>query len=153
MSSSSRGSDKERLGAYSSENSSSRSADSDSFRRVNAKQSYSPTTANPNSHHLSMSDHEAKLAELNSKLANPLAGFSHQELQDKGAKYAREHGLEEYQEEFRKGAMLAADPKGYKDLPLLTDEDRERLDDEIHKKWKQPGGYAREVIDVIYTNE
>lgn len=86
-----------------------------------------------------MSEHEEKLAELNVKLANPLAGFLHQELQEKGALYAREHGLEEYQEEFKKGAMLAADPKAYNDLPLLTDEDRKVLDDEIHQKWKQPG--------------
>lgn len=86
---------------------------------------------------------EKELQELNAKLANPLAGYSHEELQEMGAKYAREHDMEEFQEEFMKGAMLAQDAKAYDTLPMLNDEDRKVLHDEIHRKWHQPGRCSR----------
>lgn len=39
---------------------------------------------------------------VNAKLANPLAAYTHAELQDMGESYARSHGMEDLVEEFKK---------------------------------------------------
>jgi hypothetical protein len=45
-----------------------------------------------------------KLANINGKLANPLAGYSVSDLQNMGAAHAREKGIGELEGDFRKGA-------------------------------------------------
>ncbi|KAH9013143.1 MFS sugar transporter [Lactarius pseudohatsudake] len=50
------------------------------------------------------------------KLANPLAGLSHEELMDSGAEFARTHGLGHLEEVFKKGALAAQDPLGIREF-------------------------------------
>ncbi|ETW80957.1 major facilitator superfamily [Heterobasidion irregulare TC 32-1] len=75
---------------------------------------------------------------LNVKLANPLAGLSHEQLISDAAEFARTHGLEHLTEEFKKGALIAQDPAAFESLPLLTEEDRVHLRRELTNKWDQP---------------
>lgn len=74
------------------------------------------------------------------KLANPLAGISHDELEQMGSRYAREHqmGDEEDIRAFQKGACLAQDPHKFASIPGLTQQEIEVLDKEITNRWSQP---------------
>lgn len=83
---------------------------------------------------------------INYKLAHPLAGISQAELMDMGAAYACEHGMEDLQDEFRKGALLAQNPELFETLPLLTDEDKEILRREVTHKWSHPMALYHMVI-------
>lgn len=80
----------------------------------------------------------AALKSANSKLAHPLAGYSHARLIEMGAAYARDHEMEDLQEEFSKGALLAQDPGAFETMPLLTEEDKVVLRREITHKWSHP---------------
>lgn len=82
----------------------------------------------------------------NSKLAHPLAGYSHAQLIEMGAVYARDHGMEDLQEEFSKGALLAQDPGAFESMPLLTEEDKVVLRREITHKWSHPKQLYHMVI-------
>ncbi|EMD37517.1 hypothetical protein CERSUDRAFT_114155 [Gelatoporia subvermispora B] len=75
---------------------------------------------------------------INAKLANPLAHIPHDQLVADAVKFAHSHGLGQYEDEFKKGAVLAQDPTAFETLPLLTDEDRNVLRREITHKWDQP---------------
>ena len=75
---------------------------------------------------------------LNAKLANPLAGISHEQLMADAAEFAQTHGLVEYKEALQKGAIVAQDPPAFESLPLLTEEDRTVLRREFTHKWDQP---------------
>lgn len=83
-------------------------------------------------------EHSAALHKVNSRLAHPLAGYSHDQLIEMGAAYARDHEMSDLQEEFSKGALLAQDPGAFETLPLLTDDDRNVLRREITHKWSHP---------------
>ncbi|KAF9451301.1 H(+)-myo-inositol cotransporter [Macrolepiota fuliginosa MF-IS2] len=83
-------------------------------------------------------DQGDKVRRLNAKLANPLAGLSYERLITDGETFAREHGLEDMTELFKKGALVAQDPLGFEDLSLLTEQDKQALREEITHKWKQP---------------
>lgn len=74
------------------------------------------------------------------KLANPLAGISHDELEQMGDNYARQHqmGDEEDIRAFRKGACLAQDPQKFASIPGLTGQERDVLNKEITNRWSQP---------------
>ncbi|GAA5876468.1 hypothetical protein JCM3774_003785 [Rhodotorula dairenensis] len=71
-------------------------------------------------------------------LENPLQGISHDRLEAMGRAFAREKGLEEYEEEFAKGAQIAQNPLAFESLPLLNEEDRQVMRDEVMHKWRQP---------------
>ena len=75
---------------------------------------------------------------LNAKLANPLAGLSHEQLMADAAEFARTHELVEYTEVIQKGAVVAQDPTAFESLPMLDDEDRRVLRREFTHKWDQP---------------
>lgn len=75
---------------------------------------------------------------LNAKLANPLAGVSHEQLMADATIFASTHGLAEYTETIQKGALVAQDPTAFESLPLLTENDRVALRREITHKWDQP---------------
>lgn len=85
-----------------------------------------------------MSAHKNLLSDLNAKLANPLADYSHAQLQDMGARYAQEHGLGQFADDFRKGAMLAQDPLAFETLPLLSEVERIILRREVIYRWRHP---------------
>lgn len=74
------------------------------------------------------------------KLANPLAGISHDELEQMGSRYARDHqmGNEEDIRAFQKGACLAQDPQKFASIPGLTQQEIEVLENEITNRWSQP---------------
>ena len=75
---------------------------------------------------------------LNAKLANPLAGLSHDQLVSDADTFAKSHGLEEYAEVLQKGALLAQDPAAFESLPMLDENDRHILRREFTHKWSQP---------------
>lgn len=75
---------------------------------------------------------------INAKLANPLSGFTHDQLMEQGEAYARAHGMEHLVDEFRKGAVLAQDHKAYDRLPFLSGQEKAALHREQTKKWQHP---------------
>ena len=77
---------------------------------------------------------------LNAKLANPLAGFSKEELRIKGREYAVEHSLanEEDLKAFEVGAMLAQDPDSYEECQDISASDMDVLKKEFSNRWSQP---------------
>jgi len=79
-------------------------------------------------------------ANINAKIANPLAGFSHNELAIKGEEYARNNyiGVEEDIRAFRLGAILAQDPNRHAEVDELSPDEKEVLRKEIESKWSQP---------------
>ncbi|CUS09539.1 unnamed protein product [Tuber aestivum] len=86
------------------------------------------------------------LHRLNSKLAHPLSGIPHEELMEMGASYARENEMEDLQDEFRKGALLAQNPQAFDTLPLLTDDDKYYLRREVTHKWSHPKDLYHMVV-------
>ncbi|KAF9008009.1 hypothetical protein BDQ17DRAFT_1388925 [Cyathus striatus] len=76
--------------------------------------------------------------DINAKLANPLAGISHEQLILDAAAFAKLHGLGKHVELFQKGALVAQDPLKFDALSLLTSEDKEILRSELSNRWKQP---------------
>lgn len=79
-------------------------------------------------------------ANINAKIANPLAGFSHDQLAQKGEEFVRSNqvGNEEDIRAFRLGAILAQDPNRHAEVDGLTAEESAVLSKEIEKKWSQP---------------
>ncbi|KAF5370870.1 hypothetical protein D9758_002077 [Tetrapyrgos nigripes] len=83
-------------------------------------------------------NHTPEVTDLNIKLANPLAGLSHEQLMDDGKQFAESHGLSDLTLEFQKGALVAQDPLAFESLPLLDEDDKNALRREITHKWDQP---------------
>jgi hypothetical protein len=81
---------------------------------------------------------KSEIGKLNAQLANPLAGISHEELIKDGEAFALDHDLKDMSELFKKGALVAQNPLAFESLPLLTEEDKQALRDEISNKWRQP---------------
>ncbi|RPA97130.1 hypothetical protein L873DRAFT_1791185 [Choiromyces venosus 120613-1] len=110
----------------------------------------SPDTEKP----LSVQQHEnpppriqaGDLHKINSKLAHPLSGIPHEDLMEMGAAYARENDMEDLQDEFRKGALLAQNPEAFDTLPLLTDDDKHYLRREVTHKWSHPMALYHMVV-------
>lgn len=75
---------------------------------------------------------------INAKLANPLAGIPHDQLMRDGAAFARKYKLDELENEFSKGAVIAQNPSAFEQLDFLTDEERGVLRTEQTHRWKQP---------------
>ncbi|TAQ84696.1 hypothetical protein B7494_g6970 [Chlorociboria aeruginascens] len=79
-------------------------------------------------------------ANVNAKIANPLAGYTRAKLAQMGEEYARKHqiGEEEDFRAFRLGATLAQDPSRHAELEGLSTEEGEVLAKEISNRWSQP---------------
>ena len=77
---------------------------------------------------------------VNAKLANPLTGKSHTELETMGALYARKHQVGDDKDirAFQKGACLAQDPAKYENVAGLTERELEVLRRETTNRWSQP---------------
>jgi hypothetical protein len=77
---------------------------------------------------------------INAKLANPLAGYSHSALEAKGEAYARKHqiGTEEDITAFKLGAVCAQDPAKYDTVQGMSEFDRDVMKREYANKWTQP---------------
>ncbi|KAI1167199.1 hypothetical protein F5B18DRAFT_659266 [Nemania serpens] len=78
--------------------------------------------------------------EASALLENPLAGFSPDQLAQRGENFCKQHGLtdEEDIRAFRLGAMIAGNMNKYDTIDGLTDREREVLDREITHKWSNP---------------
>ncbi|KAL5043076.1 hypothetical protein BDW71DRAFT_200122 [Aspergillus fruticulosus] len=77
---------------------------------------------------------------LNAKLANPLAGYSHEELRRQGISFAITHQIGEEGDirAFGLGAMLAQAPEKFENVPGLTVQELEVLRHEFEHRWSQP---------------
>lgn len=77
---------------------------------------------------------------VNAKLANPLAGYSHPELEEMSAEYATKYQLGDEGDirAFRMGAVLAQDPVKYEECHGLAGEELQVLRKEFQSKWAQP---------------
>lgn len=89
---------------------------------------------------ISISAAERERLRANAKLANPLARFSHAELEDMGEKYAMKHQMGDREDirAFQKGAILAQDPMKYKSVQGLRPDELVVLEKEFTHKWSQP---------------
>ena len=89
---------------------------------------------------MTMSAAERERLRANAKLANPLARFSHAELEDMGEKYAMKHQMGDREDirAFQKGAVLAQDPMKYKSVQGLRPDELVILEKEFTNKWSQP---------------
>ncbi|KAH8161293.1 hypothetical protein CIB48_g6957 [Xylaria polymorpha] len=83
---------------------------------------------------------QRKRLEASARLENPLAGFSPQQLAQRGEDFCKQHGLtdEEDLRAFRLGAMIAGNMNKYDTVEDLTPREREVLDREITHKWSNP---------------
>ncbi|KAJ8077023.1 hypothetical protein PM082_001446 [Marasmius tenuissimus] len=81
---------------------------------------------------------------VNAKIQNPLYGIRKEKLLTQVEEFCRERGFEQDIELFKKGALVAQNPKTYEEIPELDEEDREHLRREVTHKWSQPR-------DLYYT--
>lgn len=88
----------------------------------------------------SVSAAERARRNLNAKLANPLAGLSHEALRKRGGNYARKYqvGEEEDIRAFELGAILAQAPEKYDRVQGFTDTELKVLGAEFSSRWSQP---------------
>lgn len=77
---------------------------------------------------------------LNAKLANPLAGFTHDELKKQGLRFSITHqmGDEEDIRAFEMGAVLAQAPEKFEEIDGLTEKELHVLREEFTNRWSQP---------------
>lgn len=106
--------------------------------------------SNPtNGEHVEHGDNEKNLntpgvnidiRDVNAKLANPLAGYSNEQLMQMGEEYARKHELggEEDIRAFRLAAIIARDPFKFDTVEGLTKSELDVLREEVTHKWRQP---------------
>ena len=74
----------------------------------------------------------------NIKLANPLVGIPHEQLEADAVEFAKSHGLGHLEDEFRKAALVAQDPTVFESLTQLSEEDKNVLRRELTHRWAQP---------------
>lgn len=77
---------------------------------------------------------------LNAKLANPLAGFTHDELRKQGLRFSITHqvGDEDDIRAFEMGAVLAQAPEKFEEIEGLTEDELHILRQEFSNRWSQP---------------
>jgi hypothetical protein len=87
-----------------------------------------------------VSDTAKARLEASRKLANPLSGYSHEQLSEMGEKYARSVGLDSEEDirAFRLGAVAAGDENKYDTIDGLTQAEIETFDREVTHKWSNP---------------
>ena len=94
----------------------------------------------PSNRRVSLNAADRMRRNASAKLANPLAGISHAQLEEMGASYARKHhiGDEEDIRAFRMGAVLAQEPRRFAQVQGLTGMESEVLKKEFDNRWAQP---------------
>lgn len=78
------------------------------------------------------------ITKANAKLANPLAGLSHEKLMEDGAEFARTHGLGHSEDLFRKGALAAQDPLAFDSISHFTETEKDIFRREFTHRWDHP---------------
>lgn len=81
---------------------------------------------------------ESKDATTSTKLKNPLAGLTRDELFRDVESFARDKGLEHIMDELKRGSLVAQDPKAFESLEELSESDKELLRREKTHRWSQP---------------
>lgn len=94
----------------------------------------------PSKGQVSLTAAEKARRNVNAKLANPLAGYSHAELEEQGTAYARKYQIGDNEDvrAFQKGACLAQDPSKYGSVEGLDEKELEVLRKEFTNRWSQP---------------
>jgi hypothetical protein len=75
---------------------------------------------------------------LNAVFENPLADIPREQLLADVARFCKQYGLEEYEEVFKKGALVSQNPAGAQDLVELSEEEKTVLRREHTHKWSHP---------------
>lgn len=87
----------------------------------------------------SILDVEGRSADhLNAVFENPLAGIPRDKLFEGVDAFCAQHGLDEYRDLFRRGALVSQDPGSAQSLSELSAEEKEALEREHTHKWSQP---------------
>ncbi|KAG0144642.1 hypothetical protein CROQUDRAFT_134230 [Cronartium quercuum f. sp. fusiforme G11] len=79
-----------------------------------------------------------KLSKLSVKLENPLAGLSISELETEAMVFCAQNGLNEEVENFKRGAVLAGDPRNLDRITNISADERMYIEWEKINRWKQP---------------
>jgi hypothetical protein len=69
---------------------------------------------------------------------NPLIGIPKEELLSDVEEFCKMAALSDHLPMFRKGALLAQNPRGFENQPDLTNEERDHLRVEKTNRWKHP---------------
>jgi len=91
--------------------------------------------------HHEHTDGQPRQASVAAKLRNPLAGFSEEQVLADVDAWCVEKGLQEHQEWFRKGALIARVGQrddGFEYVQQLSEEEKDLLRHEIAHRWSQP---------------
>jgi hypothetical protein len=75
---------------------------------------------------------------LSAAFENPLAGVSKEQLLQDVEAFCRDNNLMDHVETFRKGALVAQNPRNTASIVELNDEERIILDREHTHRWSQP---------------
>ncbi|CAH7670520.1 hypothetical protein BY996DRAFT_4581007 [Phakopsora pachyrhizi] len=79
-----------------------------------------------------------KLADLSAKMENPLAGLSIEELELEAQKFCETNNMLDQVDNFKRGAVLAADPSNVDRISGITQAERSFISDETEHRWRQP---------------
>ncbi|KAK9896574.1 sugar transporter [Cystobasidium minutum MCA 4210] len=72
------------------------------------------------------------------RLQNPLAGIPRSTLLSNVEEFVQEWGLESEADTFRKGALLAQKPHGYRSIPEISPEEGDIIEREHTHRWSHP---------------
>lgn len=75
---------------------------------------------------------------LNAMFENPLGKLPKEKLLADVEEFCTKFNLQEYSEDFRKGALVAQNPRHLDEIEELTDEERTSINREHTHKWSQP---------------
>jgi hypothetical protein len=82
-------------------------------------------------------DLEYEVSGADNGVVNALRGVPKGDLFEQVESFTREHGLEEYTNVFKQGALVAQNPLAFDRMEELSTEDKSALRYEIDHKWKQ----------------
>lgn len=86
--------------------------------------------------HVSLAN--SNVEQLSAVFENPLAGKTREELLADVEAFCQQWELMDHIEDFRKGALVAQNPRDYADMPELSAADREVIEREHTHRWSQP---------------
>ena len=78
------------------------------------------------------------MEKLSATFENPLRDIPKEQLLSDVEAFCKQHNLEEYVEEFKKGALVAQSPLEAQNFQELSPEDKVALEREHTHRWSQP---------------
>ena len=84
-----------------------------------------------------MGDRRASVSEA-TVLRNPLAGMTQDELFADVSAFAEDKGLEDVEDDLKRGALIAQDARYFEMMSDLSEKDKEVLRREKTHRWHQP---------------